>query len=138
MQPVKSTFTPSKRHCAFVFDCLLAQLNSRPKPKFPANLDSASTPLFVTYYKGANKNLRGCIGTFSEELTSSLLPRYALIAAFEDTRFEPIKLSEVPKLSVEVSFLTDFEPCDDPFDWVFGKHGINIEFKPQGSKIIIQ
>ena len=130
----KNQFTPSTNHCAFVFDTLISKLKGKPLPKYPQGLDSAETPLFVTYYKGADKRLRGCIGTFAQQLTSSVLPKYAIIAAFEDTRFDPIKLSEVPKLTVEVSFLTDFEPCSHPFDWVFMKHGINIEFN-DGSKL---
>lgn len=39
--------------------------------------------------------LRGCIGTFSHEKIEKMLPQYALISAFEDSRFEPISLNEL-------------------------------------------
>lgn len=132
----KEQFKASKDHCRFVFKTLIAKLNREAMPIFPPSLPSAKTPLFVTYYKGKNKSLRGCIGTFSQdEETSELLPKYALIAAFQDNRFDPIKANEVPDLTVEVSFLTNFEVIQDPYDWEMMKHGISLDISINGKTI---
>ncbi len=52
-----------------------------------------------------------------------------MIAAFNDTRFSPIELNEIPYLHVGVSLLTNFEPANNCLDWEVGKHGIEIEFE---------
>lgn len=54
-----------KNHCAFVFDVLIAKLAQKVQPAWPENLADFRCPLFVTYYKGEKKHLRGCIGTFA-------------------------------------------------------------------------
>ena len=121
-----------KSHCAFVFDVLIAKLSSVPEPVWPDSIPDQRCPLFVTYYKGESKELRGCIGTFAQEPVKVLLPQYALVAAFEDSRFSPITAKEVASLTVEVSLLTNFEDASDIWDWIFNEHGIQIEFKAQG------
>ena len=67
-------------------------------------------------------------GTFSPAPINSLLGKYALISAFQDSRFNPISKGEVEKLSVDVSLLVNFETGKDAYDWEIGKHGIIIEF----------
>merc|ERR1712032_1509050 len=99
-------FKGSVQHCKFVFDTLIAYLSKKSKPQWPSELPSERTPLFVSYHTLMPHDLRGCIGTFSPETTNKLLPKYALIAALEDSRFSPITLSEVSNLTVEISFLT--------------------------------
>ena len=64
----------SKNHCSFVFDVLIAKLSQKPEPTWPAGLPDQKCPLFVTYYKGEKKQLRGCIGTFAQESIKVLLP----------------------------------------------------------------
>ena len=67
--------------------------------------------MFVTWKKksGSNYNLRGCIGTFNgESPIYEVVPKYALIAAFDDRRFAKIMLNEVPLLKVSVSLLCNF------------------------------
>ncbi len=61
------------------------------------------------------------------------LPKYALIAALNDTRFSPISLKELPELQVGVSLLVNFEPTSHPLDWEIGTHGIEIDFKHRGN-----
>ncbi len=110
-------FKAVKGHTVFVFDTLINTLHKKPEIAWPANLPSASSPLFVSYYYGKEKYLRGCIGTFSNLDIKLILKEYALNAAFKDPRFKPISASEVPELTVEVSFLTDFEDVQDIWDW---------------------
>ncbi|EPS43440.1 hypothetical protein H072_2565 [Dactylellina haptotyla CBS 200.50] len=87
-------------------------------------------PLFVTWnlLKHGDKQLRGCIGTFSNFELEGGLKTYALTAAFDDTRFNPIDKKELPDLECAVSVLTDFEPAADVFDWTLGVHGLRISF----------
>lgn len=77
-------------------------------------------------------DLRGCIGTFSHEKIEKVLPQYAMISAFKDTRFEPISSKELPRLNVAVSLLVNFQENKTALDWIIGKHGIIIEFTHNG------
>lgn len=49
-------------------------------------------------------------------------------SAFEDYRFNPISLKELPRLSCGVSLLTAFETGTDYLDWSLDTHGIYIQF----------
>ena len=116
---------------AFCFETLFAKLQNLLPPKYPSSLPDAAYPLFVTWMK--QDDLRGCIGTFdSSQNLKSLLSKYALISAMEDDRFGPIKLSEVPQLSIGLSLLINFTEIDDPLDWEVGKHGVEIELSYKG------
>lgn len=112
----------------YCFDVLHSHLHKNntnlPKPAFPNN----PFPLFVTWYVGREKRLRGCIGTFSPLHLHDGLKEYALTSAFQDTRFNPIGKEELPKLNCSVSLLTNFEPAKSWNDWEIGIHGIRIEF----------
>ena len=88
-----------------------------------------SFPLFVTYEIGDDLDLRGCIGTFKEDDLQQNLKQFALIAALQDTRFSPVTLDELPDLTCSVTLLTNFQERTDIYDWVIGKHGVQIEFK---------
>jgi AMMECR1 domain-containing protein len=89
----------------------------------------ASCPLFVTWDKKIpNKRrlspertegqeyqhcyeLRGCIGTLTPRPLITALREYAVLSAFRDSRFDPIRSNEVPLLRVAVSLLV----CTDLF-----------------------
>jgi len=73
-------------------------------------------------------SLRGCIGCFDDLNLDSGISDYSLTAALRDSRFSPVQFNEIDKLSCTVSLLTDFEPCNDPFDWTLENHGIRISF----------
>jgi AMME syndrome candidate gene 1 protein len=98
-------------------------------------LASQACPLFVTWSIGRERRLRGCIGTFDpDSIIGQTIPKYALKAAFKDSRFAPIDASELQQLSVKVSLLTNFHEIADPLDWEVGKHGIEIEFSADGEE----
>ncbi|EED20304.1 AMMECR1 family protein [Talaromyces stipitatus ATCC 10500] len=100
--------------------------NSEP----PSSADE-SYPLFVTWNlisRHGHKSLRGCIGTFEPQKLSHGLKEYALISAFDDTRFSPIPSSQLPHLSCSLTLLSNFEICSDPLNWDLGTHGIRISF----------
>lgn len=105
---------------------LLAKLKGAPIPAWPKSLPDASTPIFITWK--INDELRGCIGTFSPDLHSKIVPEYAITAAMKDPRFDPMNIQEVDKnLTVNVSLLVNFEEGKDAYDWEVGKHGIIIK-----------
>eukprot|EP01022_Parablepharisma_sp_SALTPOND_P007983 TRINITY_DN135021_c2_g1_i1.p3 TRINITY_DN135021_c2_g1~~TRINITY_DN135021_c2_g1_i1.p3 ORF type:complete len:312 (-),score=47.61 TRINITY_DN135021_c2_g1_i1:114-1049(-) len=98
-----------------------------------------STPHEATGIEKLEQNnytetLRGCIGTFSKEDVKKALPLYALISAFDDSRFPPISLHEMPYLTCTVSFLRNFTKITNPNDWEIGKHGLQIRFEDKGTK----
>lgn len=110
----------------YAFDSLVSSLlKTPPAVKFTS---AESSPLFVTWHKERHgeRQLRGCIGSFAPLNLERGIKQYALIAAFEDTRFSPIRKSELPLLSVDVTILRNFEPVDDPLDWELGKHGVRV------------
>lgn len=127
--PMKS----SKRLCYIAMNTLENKLNNQ-KPdqellkEIPAD---AECPLFVTYHKNGD-NLRGCIGNLSGMNLRKGIPQYAIIAAFNDPRFPPIRSDELKDLDVAVSLLVEYEPCK-ALDWEVGKHGIIIKYKGQSA-----
>lgn len=78
---------------------------------------------------GGKKSLRGCIGNFTPQALDEGLADYALVSALEDTRFSPIRETELPQLQCSVSLLTPFTAVADPLAWTPGKHGIHISFR---------
>ncbi|WVQ99087.1 hypothetical protein IAU59_006219 [Kwoniella sp. CBS 9459] len=90
--------------------------------------------LFVTWNTNTSHRanhkpaLRGCIGNFSPMPLEEGLKEYALVSAFDDHRFSPIKASELPHLSCNVSLLTPFTSIPNPLAWTPGVHGIHITF----------
>lgn len=78
---------------------------------------------FVSVY--VKKDLRGCIGTFSEdEPLYRNVHRMAVEAAFEDKRFKPIKEEELKHLKVEISVLSQRKRIKGPEEIIIGRHGI--------------
>ena len=130
MEDLKTNQEVQSKICAYCFDNLKHIHENKEILEYPKDLPNLSVPIFVTWnLKGY---LRGCIGTFKDDLMSKQIPIYTFMAAFKDRRFPPIQPKELPFLSVSISFLSDFEPIDDPLDWEVGTHGIEIEFVADG------
>uniref|UniRef100_A0A1I7ZTZ5 AMMECR1 domain-containing protein n=1 Tax=Steinernema glaseri TaxID=37863 RepID=A0A1I7ZTZ5_9BILA len=130
MAPVVSVHMP-----AYCFDVIQSQLMGEVQPSCPRVIPDEKFPLFVTWKKGTSKHLRGCIGTFSNLSLRKGLPEYACISAFNDRRFSPIALGEVPLLHCSVSLLVNFEDTEDYRDWEIGVHGIDIQFYENGRRL---
>ncbi|MDF1576173.1 MAG: AmmeMemoRadiSam system protein A [Bacteroidales bacterium] len=78
---------------------------------------------FVSVY--VDQNLRGCIGTFSEEAPLyKNVEKMAVSAASEDLRFTSIHPEELHRLVIEISILTPRKRIYDPSEIVIGRHGI--------------
>ena len=63
--------------------------------------------VFVTLTSKKDGRLRGCVG-FSDAVYSlgEAVVKAARLAAFEDTRFKPLKEEELNKINIEISILT--------------------------------
>jgi AmmeMemoRadiSam system protein A len=69
--------------------------------------------------------LRGCIGyPLPYKPLADTVAEMAVAAATQDTRFEPLAPSELPRLDIEISALTLPRPVSDVSEIVVGKHGI--------------
>lgn len=78
---------------------------------------------FVTLKR--NGRLRGCIGRIaSNEPLHITVGEMAEAAAFHDSRFPPLLLSEFEDLEVEVSVIGPITLCPDPALVEVGRHGL--------------
>mmetsp|Transcript_25687 Transcript_25687/g.22800 ORF Transcript_25687/g.22800 Transcript_25687/m.22800 type:complete len:215 (+) Transcript_25687:21-665(+) len=131
-ESIKTNKTIQDKICTYCFDNLREIHSKGEILSYPKDLPDDKLPIFVTWQ--LNGVLRGCIGTFTSEVCSKIVPLYSYIAAFKDNRFSPIAPKEVSSLTCTVSFLTDFEDIDDPLDFEVGKHGMEVEFKIDGKE----
>ncbi len=75
----------------------------------------------------SNGQLRGCIGTFSEEKPlSKTVTEMAVSAATHDPRFMPVTPEELKRLKIEISALTPLTPIKGVTEIEVGRHGIYI------------
>ena len=128
---VAATLSPEARAdlLALARGTLAARFRGDPSPRLSS--DRAETfgeprGLFVTLHKGGA--LRGCIGTLAPtgDLTR-VVSEFALRAAFEDPRFEPLSPDELPECRIEISVLTAPEPLAGPEAVEIGRHGLILE-----------
>lgn len=86
---------------------------------------------FVTYYtiEGSTRKLRGCIGTIEARSGETLLENLisnSIMAAFGDSRFNPVEETELDKLLIEISILSkpqsiNFNKKEELFALIEGK-----------------
>lgn len=141
-----STIVATPEMCYYCFDVLKYELlTSRlkedkakmrktpplaPRPEV-YHIPDFECPLFVGWKKDrpdGGEKLRGCKGTHGSLPLHEGLKTYALLSAFDDSRFSPVREDELPRLSCSVNLLFAFEKAEDPLDWEVGKHGIRIDF----------
>lgn len=85
--------------------------------------------VFVSIHKG--RALRGCVGNMnSDQPVYKMIQREVISASTNDSRFPPVKYSELPQLCIEVSILGKLIKIDSIDKIQLGKHGIYIR---QGS-----
>lgn len=97
--------------------------------------DAESSPRLPGVYGGAfvtfwnEDRLRGCVGRFvrTEDIVSTV--EEVTLLALADRRFrkDPIIEGELPRLTIEVSVLSDIAPTEDPLSLIPGRHGIVIQ-----------
>jgi AmmeMemoRadiSam system protein B/AmmeMemoRadiSam system protein A len=81
---------------------------------------------FVTLKE--NGELRGCIGNFSaSQPLYNTVQTMAISSATEDPRFNPVTVSEMSNLKIEISVLTPMRKIASIDEIELGKHGIYIK-----------
>ncbi len=80
--------------------------------------------VFVTIYK--NGMLKGCIGRHeSDKPLYELVPEIAVLSAFKDSRFVPLREDELDDITLEVSvYLSKLVKIKDINQYKVGEHGI--------------
>ena len=86
----------------------------------PAEIDALNTALKDSCFKSScgtfvtlkiNKGLRGCIGNLTSDTPlASGVRRNAINAAFHDPRFAPLSISELDRVEIEISILSEPQP----------------------------
>ncbi|KEG14749.1 ammecr1 [Trypanosoma grayi] len=120
------------RYC---FAVISSRLKNEKIPNAPEGIPNDPCPIFVSL-KTLHGRLRGCIGNFDAEPLHEQLKRYAIASAFEDSRFPPVELKELPSLTCSVCLLHSFEKAANWKDWVLGVHGIRIKYKHYGATFL--
>lgn len=83
--------------------------------------------------------LRGCIGyIISEQPLYDTVCEAAVQAAKYDPRFEPVKLSEMKNISIEISILSEPFALKSYDEIVVGKHGLIMEEKGRRGLLLPQ
>lgn len=103
-------------------------LEGPPESREPEdrNLAVSADGVFVTVT--IDGLLRGCIGYVSPGLdVDSAVARAAVGAATGDSRFEPVRRDELPRLSLHVSLLGPAEPVSSPDAIEVGRDGVVVE-----------
>ena len=81
---------------------------------------------FVSLHKDGK--LRGCIGNFSNEKPLfQIVQEMALASATRDSRFSPVKKTEMDSVEIEISVLTPMTKMNSLDELELGKHGIYIK-----------
>lgn len=75
-----------------------------------------------------NHQLRGCIGyIIGREPLFDTICSAAIHAAVNDPRFSALKKSELEKIKIEISILSEFTPIKSYDEIVIGKHGLYLD-----------
>ena len=83
--------------------------------------------------------LRGCVGTQSEEMPLyRTVQDMAAAAATRDPRFPPLTTEELDQVVVEVSVLGDYSPVRDPSEVDIGVHGLAISARGRRGLLLPQ
>ncbi len=81
--------------------------------------------VFVTIYVG--DELNGCMGQVrGRDPLNQSVAELAVAAAFEDPRFEPLTMADLPAMKIEISLLSRLERVKDFRDIVVGRDGLMI------------
>lgn len=96
-------------------------------PKFEVSGElKEKRAVFVTLRRGGE--LCGCIGHLEKQYPlAEAVAKMAVAAAFEDNRFYPVTLGELPKIKIEISILSSLEKISDPYQIKLGEHGVIIK-----------
>ena len=110
-----------------------------PEPVSPAltgNLKRGAGAFVSVYVK---EELRGCIGTFSEDYPLyKNVENMAVSAATCDSRFPSVRAEEFSELEIELSVLSPRKRIYDPSEIELGKHGIYLKLDSKRGTLLPQ
>ncbi len=113
------------------------------KPVLPPEVSGLRRGVFVSIYTHPLKELRGCMGLpLPRSNLANDLERAARMAAFQDPRFEPLRLDELDRVVFELSILSEPQPirvqrkAELPEHIVVGVDGLIIEAR-EGSALLL-
>ena len=97
-----------------------------PLPRLSTPMRRERQGVFVTLKKKGD--LRGCIGRMiPDRPLAELVVAMALESAFEDLRFKPVTLQELPDLEIEISVLTPMKRVSGQADIIVGRDGVMLQ-----------
>lgn len=108
---------------------------TRP-PQMTAAMEDRRGVFVTLRLKGV---LRGCVGLVDR--TSPLwigVRDMAIAAATKDTRFDPVQLSELEGMGIEISVLSDLQRISGPEEVRLGFHGIYLKKKSRTGLLLPQ
>jgi len=132
--PASSTFNLSpkdKKDLLKIARSTLEQyirFNKTPEINSSGFSETLKTPsgAFVTLHE--NGDLRGCVGLFtSQEPLYKVVQEMAIAASTQDNRFPRVEVTEIGKISIEISVLSPLKKIHSIDEIILGKHGIYIK-----------
>jgi AmmeMemoRadiSam system protein A len=107
---------------------IATSLESKTLPSIKSHSEALDRRSGVFVTLRMNKDLRGCIG-YIEPLfpLARAVQEVAVKAAMEYPRFMPVTLSEMDKITIEISALSPLAELHDVENIEIGKHGLVID-----------
>jgi len=104
-----------------------ARLESRPLPRLERNVPRLLAPQGAFVSLHLNRTLRGCVGMARpDHPLATTVSECAAAAATRDPRFDPLRLSELQGIVIEISVLDPLVLLRDPATIVPGTHGLMV------------
>jgi len=132
---------PSKRALLqLARETLAAYFNRTPLPvpdleQFPAV--NRPSGVFVTVY--VNEALQGCLGHIEpEKPLYRQVQELVVSAATRDPRFQGVQRDDLPRTTIEISVLSEFQEIKTIDDIVPGQHGVLVELGGQRGILLPQ
>ncbi len=113
-ETITTCFAPSlSRH--HMEDCIKTKWDKYNTLNIPITKEELSCFVTLNSYISGKKQLRGCIGTLEPRKHESLLENIisnSIMAAFHDSRFEPLQKEELKHIQIEISILSTPVPIN--------------------------
>ncbi|MFB3818024.1 MAG: AmmeMemoRadiSam system protein A [Candidatus Methylomirabilales bacterium] len=127
MPPADPRLSPEQRALLLgvAREAILAHLGAGRVEALPTADSALNAPgaAFVTLRK--RRSLRGCIGFLhAVKPLVEAVAHCAVSAATADPRFPPVRVEELPHLSLEISVLSPLTALPDPSALEVGRHGL--------------
>lgn len=105
---------------------LEARVNRQPRPDPPVGgVFDLTRGAFVSIHRhGA---LRGCLGRLEPQRLSETIVHLAAVVSDSDPRFEPVGVTELEEIDLEISVLTPEREIESADDIEIGRHGLIVE-----------